>query len=81
MRELAEAALKRYGLEGTVVGSTARAWRSTSCCSSTRSRTATSPIICGKHVTTEAGTGLVHTAPAHGVDDYNIGKPVRPAGE
>jgi isoleucyl-tRNA synthetase len=31
-------------------------------------------IICGTHVTTEAGTGLVHTAPAHGVDDYNIGK-------
>ena len=31
-------------------------------------------IICGTHVTTEAGTGLVHTAPAHGVDDYNVGK-------
>ena len=33
-----------------------------------------SPIICGTHVTLEAGTGLVHTAPAHGVDDYVIGK-------
>ncbi|QRN41197.1 MAG: isoleucine--tRNA ligase [Neisseriaceae bacterium] len=32
------------------------------------------PIILGKHVTKEAGTGLVHTAPAHGVDDFNIGK-------
>ena len=31
------------------------------------------PIICGEHVTTEAGTGLVHTAPAHGIDDYVVG--------
>ena len=32
------------------------------------------PVILGEHVTTEAGTGLVHTAPAHGVDDYLVGK-------
>ncbi len=32
------------------------------------------PVICGEHVTLEAGTGLVHTAPAHGVDDYVIGQ-------
>ncbi|HLB56314.1 MAG TPA: isoleucine--tRNA ligase [Coxiellaceae bacterium] len=31
------------------------------------------PIILGEHVTTEAGTGAVHTAPAHGQDDYVIG--------
>lgn len=31
------------------------------------------PIITGEHVTAESGTGLVHTAPAHGVDDYNVG--------
>src|SRR5512146_1194616 len=31
------------------------------------------PVICGEHVTLEAGTGLVHTAPAHGVDDYLVG--------
>ncbi len=34
----------------------------------------TVPIICGEHVTLEAGTGLVHTAPAHGLDDYFIGQ-------
>ena len=28
------------------------------------------PVILGEHVTTEAGTGAVHTAPAHGQDDY-----------
>ena len=32
------------------------------------------PIICGEHVTLEAGTGLVHTAPAHGLDDYFVGQ-------
>ena len=26
----------------------------------------------GAHVTTESGTGFVHTAPAHGVDDFNV---------
>ena len=30
------------------------------------------PIISGTHVTTEAGTGLVHTAAAHGNDDWVI---------
>jgi isoleucyl-tRNA synthetase len=32
------------------------------------------PVITGEHVTVEAGTGAVHTAPAHGVDDYMMGK-------
>ncbi|MEP5766302.1 MAG: isoleucine--tRNA ligase [Halieaceae bacterium] len=31
------------------------------------------PIILGEHVTTEAGTGAVHTAPGHGHDDYVVG--------
>lgn len=30
------------------------------------------PILLGEHVTTEAGTGCVHTAPGHGVDDFNV---------
>ena len=30
------------------------------------------PVICGDHVTTEAGTGLVHTAAAHGNDDWLV---------
>ena len=34
----------------------------------------TSPIICGEHVTDSDGTGLVHTAPGHGDDDYRIGR-------
>jgi isoleucyl-tRNA synthetase len=31
-------------------------------------------IILGDHVTIEAGTGCVHTAPGHGTDDYIVGK-------
>jgi len=33
-----------------------------------------SPIIVGEHVTDTDGTGLVHTAPGHGEDDYRIGR-------
>ncbi|MDX1901106.1 MAG: isoleucine--tRNA ligase [Gammaproteobacteria bacterium] len=32
------------------------------------------PVVLGEHVTVEAGTGAVHTAPAHGVDDYAMGQ-------
>ena len=32
------------------------------------------PLILGDHVTTEAGTGSVHTSPDHGVDDFNVGR-------
>jgi isoleucyl-tRNA synthetase len=32
------------------------------------------PVILGDHVTTEAGTGAVHTAPGHGQDDYVVGQ-------
>ena len=34
----------------------------------------TVPIILGQHVAADAGTGLVHTAPAHGLDDYFVGQ-------
>ena len=32
------------------------------------------PLLPGAHVTTEAGTGFVHTAPGHGVEDFAVGK-------
>ena len=71
--ELAEAALKRYDFESME--------RIGQCSGSTLELLQlhhpflerTVPVICGEHVTLEAGTGLVHTAPAHGVDDYQIG--------
>lgn len=33
-----------------------------------------SPVILGEHVTLEAGTGCVHTAPGHGEDDFYVGQ-------
>ncbi len=32
------------------------------------------PVILGDHVTLDTGTGTVHTAPGHGLDDYIIGR-------
>ncbi|SBT18419.1 Isoleucine--tRNA ligase [Marinomonas gallaica] len=32
------------------------------------------PVLLGGHVTADAGTGCVHTAPDHGVDDFNVGR-------
>jgi isoleucyl-tRNA synthetase len=32
------------------------------------------PVVLGAHVTTDAGTGLVHTAPAHGAEDFVVGQ-------
>ncbi|MBQ8651148.1 MAG: isoleucine--tRNA ligase [Alphaproteobacteria bacterium] len=32
------------------------------------------PMLPASHVTLDAGTGLVHTAPAHGLDDFLLGK-------
>ena len=32
------------------------------------------PLILGDHVTLESGTGCVHTAPGHGIEDYTVGK-------
>ena len=35
----------------------------------------TSPVVIGgDYITTESGTGLVHTAPGHGVDDFHTGQ-------
>ncbi|SEO73026.1 isoleucine--tRNA ligase [Aquisalimonas asiatica] len=32
------------------------------------------PVVLGEHVTTDAGTGAVHTAPGHGQEDYVVGQ-------
>jgi isoleucyl-tRNA synthetase len=71
--ELADDCLARYQLEGEVVAScTGSALEGLSLQHPFVDRIV--KIICGKHVTLEAGTGLVHTAPAHGLDDYFIGQ-------
>ncbi|WP_301102195.1 isoleucine--tRNA ligase [Propionivibrio sp.] len=76
VRELAAACLQRYGFDAgqsTVIGSVkGKALDHVLLKHPFQERDVA--IICGTHVTTEAGTGLVHTAPAHGADDYQIGK-------
>jgi len=34
----------------------------------------TSPVVLAEHVTLDAGTGMVHTAPGHGHEDFEIGR-------
>lgn len=74
--DLVEASLNRYGLEAAtcqVIGSaTGKQLEKVLLKHPFQDRDVT--IICGTHVTLEAGTGLVHTAPAHGMDDYLVGK-------
>ncbi|WP_313952657.1 isoleucine--tRNA ligase [Accumulibacter sp.] len=73
VRDLADTCLQRYGLSGTVLGSAkGAALEQVLLRHPFQARDVA--IICGRHVTVEAGTGLVHTAPAHGTDDYLIGK-------
>ena len=72
-RDLAEAAIKRYGFESIeVIGQcTGLALEHIGLRHPFLDRIV--PVICAEHVTTAAGTGLVHTAPAHGVEDYQAG--------
>ncbi|MCX7896398.1 MAG: isoleucine--tRNA ligase [Rhodocyclaceae bacterium] len=67
--ELRETALSRYGLAGRVLGA---------CRGLALDRLEfrhplyerISPVYLGDYVTLDAGTGIVHSAPAHGVEDY-----------
>src|SRR3989338_894702 len=71
--ELMEACLQRYQLSGETAGhckGAALEWLALQHPFHER----TVPVICGEHVTLEAGTGLVHTAPAHGLDAYFVGQ-------
>ncbi len=72
-RDLAESAIRRYGYESVeVIGQcTGLSLEHIELRHPFLDRSI--PLICGEQVTAAAGTGLVHTAPAHGVDDYQIG--------
>ncbi|MBS0319565.1 MAG: isoleucine--tRNA ligase [Proteobacteria bacterium] len=67
--ELVEASLKRFGLTGTVVATTKG-----STLENIRFRhplyDRASPVYLGDYVTLDAGTGLVHSAPAYGIEDF-----------
>ncbi|MBY0577691.1 MAG: isoleucine--tRNA ligase [Burkholderiales bacterium] len=70
--ELVQSCLDRYGVEGAILA-TCKGARLEKTVLHHPFQERIVPIILGTHVTLEAGTGLVHTAPAHGVDDYLVG--------
>ncbi|WP_283149531.1 isoleucine--tRNA ligase [Silvimonas soli] len=74
VRELAESALKRYGAEGSKsIGHAKGAALEGLQLQHPFYAERQGQIILGDHVTTDAGTGLVHTAPAHGLEDWQVG--------
>lgn len=74
VRELAESAIKRYGFESVEVVAQAHGSKLEHLKLQHPFYERESFIILGNHVTTDAGTGLVHTAPAHGLDDWLVGQ-------
>ncbi|CUA81531.1 Isoleucyl-tRNA synthetase [Gulbenkiania indica] len=74
VKELAESALARYGVENAHVLGEASGEMLDLIRLQHPFYDRTVAIICGRHVTTDAGTGLVHTAPAHGLEDFQIGQ-------
>ncbi len=71
--ELAASCLERYQLEGNTLGVCKGAALDLLVLRHPFQNRSV-PVICGEHVTAESGTGLVHTAPAHGLDDYFVGQ-------
>ncbi|RTL56462.1 MAG: isoleucine--tRNA ligase [Rhodocyclaceae bacterium] len=69
--ELVEACLKRYGLEGSIVAKTkGEALAGIEFKHPFYDRL--SPVYMAEYVGVDAGTGIVHCAPAYGVDDFMI---------
>ncbi|MDB5838693.1 MAG: ileS [Herminiimonas sp.] len=73
--DLVEDCLKRFGLEGKIVATCAGAALSGIAFRHPLAATdpgydRLSPVYAGDYVTLEAGTGIVHSAPAYGVDDF-----------
>src|SRR5688572_14142111 len=68
--ELREVSLKRYGLEGKVVGE-AKGKNLENLRFRHPFYDRESPVYLGEYVTTESGTGIVHSSPAYGVEDFD----------
>jgi isoleucyl-tRNA synthetase len=71
---LVDSAMERYGIENyEVLGSAKGTELEGQLLTHPFYRDKQLPVLVGDHVTTDAGTGAVHTAPDHGVDDFNVG--------
>jgi isoleucyl-tRNA synthetase len=71
---LAEGSLKRYGVNSAIIAARQKGRALEHLLLQHPLYERQVPIILGVHVTMDAGTGAVHTAPAHGVDDYIVGQ-------
>ena len=71
---LAEAAAKRYGLDAATVLGRAKGAALENEVLAHPFYERVIPILLGDHVTTDAGTGAVHTAPGHGQEDFVVGQ-------
>ncbi len=71
---LAEACAQRFGLASLEVDGGAMGADLEGLMLATPFGDAPVPIVLGDHVTTETGTGCVHTAPAHGLEDFEMGR-------
>ncbi|TAL21477.1 MAG: isoleucine--tRNA ligase, partial [Nitrospirae bacterium] len=72
-RDLAEACITRYGFDAVEVVGSCQGVELEGLMLHHPFYDRCVPVVCGDHVTLEAGTGLVHTAPAHGLEDYAVG--------
>ncbi|UTH72534.1 isoleucine--tRNA ligase [Chromobacterium sp. IIBBL 290-4] len=72
-KDLVESAMKRYGVEDFRVLGEAKGEALELIQLQHPFYSRQVPVILGDHVTTDAGTGLVHTAPAHGLEDFQAG--------
>jgi isoleucyl-tRNA synthetase len=74
--DLVEACLQRYGLEGKVIATCKGEALSLinfkhPFADADKGYDRSSPLYLGEYVTLDTGTGIVHSSPAYGVDDFN----------
>ena len=72
-QELAEQALKRYGFESVELLASFQGRMLEGLLVKRPFDDQPVPLLPADYVTLDVGTGLVHTAPAHGMDDYELG--------
>lgn len=72
-RDLVEGCMKRYGFEQWQVLKSVKGAELEGIALQHPFYERVVPLILGDHVTLDAGTGLVHTAPGHGLEDYVVG--------
>ena len=72
--DLLESCLQRYGMTATLILAEASGSALEGLMLQHPFEDRQVPIILGEHVTLDAGTGAVHTAPGHGHEDFAVGQ-------